>query len=144
MTNPLGNQISLLIPILRYCILYKIFIPRKSNEDQISQKTRLGYKGLYNHFNQIDLDQILLTKLVSYLWGPLLVGPTKMTKVNPLKFLLFFLTNFYSFWPTWRNPFLDHFSTRVKKFSWGSNCRILKLPCWTSTSKNYSSSFHGI
>jgi hypothetical protein len=27
--------------------------------------------------------------------------------------------------------------------TWGSSRRILKLPCWTSTSKNYNSSFHG-
>jgi hypothetical protein len=26
----------------------------------------------------------------------------------------------------------------------GNNCRILKLPCWTSTSISYSSSFFGI
>jgi hypothetical protein len=51
-----------------------------------------------------------------------------------------FFTNFYSFWPTWRNLFLYQKSMRT----WGSNCKILKLPCWTSTFKNYSSSFHGI
>jgi hypothetical protein len=26
----------------------------------------------------------------------------------------------------------------------GSNCKILKLPCWKPTSKNHSYSFHGI
>jgi hypothetical protein len=28
--------------------------------------------------------------------------------------------------------------------TWGSNHRIFGLPCWTSTSKNYSPSFHGV
>jgi hypothetical protein len=58
----------------------------------------------------------------------------------PLKFLLFFLPI---------STISDlvggiHFSTKKSMRTWGSNHRILKLPCWTSTSKNYSSSFHGI
>jgi hypothetical protein len=35
-----------------------------------------------------------------------------------------------------------HFYTKKSMRTWGSNCR--KLPCWTSTSENYSSSFHAI
>jgi hypothetical protein len=51
-----------------------------------------------------------------------------------------FLTNFCSFWPSWRIPLLYQKKMRI----WRSNHRILKLSCWTSTSKNYNSSFHGI
>jgi hypothetical protein len=51
-----------------------------------------------------------------------------------------FLTKLYNFWHSWRIIFSKNQSMRT----WRSDHRISKLPCWTSISKTYSMSFHGI
>jgi hypothetical protein len=37
-----------------------------------------------------------------------------------------------------------NFSKKKIMINEGSNCKILRLPCWKPTSKNYSASFHDI
>jgi hypothetical protein len=66
-----------------------------------------------------------------------------LTPKIPSAFFYQFL-QFLTYLEEWKLEEVTHFSTKKSMKTWGSNHRILKLPCWTSTSKNYRSSFHGI
>jgi hypothetical protein len=67
-------------------------------------------------------------------FGPL--GPKGLTP----KIHCGFSAKLGNFGHSWRNHFSKSLNVKTKR----SNCRILKLLCWTSTSKNYNPLFYGI
>jgi hypothetical protein len=107
----------------------RIFVPAKGNHVK-------GIGGLISQHEPNCLKFIFHQSKL----GPRLLAWVLNFRALTLKFLMFF-------WPISALSDLVgriHFSTKKSIRTWGSNRRILKLHCWTSTSKHYSSSFHGI
>jgi hypothetical protein len=130
-------------------ILTIIFITSKLHANQDTNNSIESYRNALQkwlrRFTRSPSRRIM-GWLVLYLTNYIIRHYTNVVEQKIFFFILtpkipsIFLTNFCSFWPSWRNPFLYQKNMRT----WGINCRVLKLLCWTSTSKNYSSSFLGI